>query len=450
MRAGSTSCCRSAAGKATAEPPITRARRSRRSPGPPGLLAQTERITVFGTVHAPLFPPIIAAKQIVTADHVGEGRFGLNIVCGWNEGEFEMFGVQPGDHERRYAQGQEWIDALRRIWTEDDFDFDGDIINLHGVRVKPKPWRRTRPMIMNAGRRRRACAFALRNCDALFTTVRRASNVVAPLEEAARRGRRGAKPQARAYGHEIGVFSVGVITVRPTQREADDYARYVDENTDWNAVDAIMEMKGLNDRPPDVRERIRAGYARGHGRLADRRFARCGRREPRQIAAAGFNGIAISFVNYIDELPYFRDEVLPRLERLGLRTPAASAPRRSAAYRARSAAWPCSASAPAPWRGRGQATRTYGIPNDDRADRTPSCERRPCAIWRWGLRAVGRARGRPPRDEGGPAGLHPRTARRSSCSPTGTAGLVPPLVIHGAGVVGVLADLGHRSRLERD
>ena len=58
-----------------------------------GLLAKTERITVFGTVHAPLFPPIIAAKQMVTADHVGEGRFGLNIVCGWNEGEFEMFGV---------------------------------------------------------------------------------------------------------------------------------------------------------------------------------------------------------------------------------------------------------------------------------------------------------------------------------------------------------------------
>jgi len=33
------------------------------------------------------------------------------------------------------------------------------------------------------------------------------------------------------------------------------------------------------------------------------------------------NGIAISFVNYTDELPFFRDEVLPRLERLGLRTP---------------------------------------------------------------------------------------------------------------------------------
>ncbi len=73
--------------------PITRARRSRRSPGRPGFLPPTKRITVFGTVHAPIFNPVVAAKEMVTADHIGEGRFGLNIVVGWNEGEFDMFGV---------------------------------------------------------------------------------------------------------------------------------------------------------------------------------------------------------------------------------------------------------------------------------------------------------------------------------------------------------------------
>jgi FMNH2-dependent dimethyl sulfone monooxygenase len=284
-----------------------------------GLLAQTERIVVFGTVHAPLFPPIIAAKQIVTADHVGEGRFGLNIVCGWNEGEFEMFGVQPGDHERRYAQGQEWIDALRRIWTEDDFDFDGEIIQLRGVRAKPKPWDATRPLIMNAGSSPEGKAFAIRNCDALFTTARRATNEEAPFEEAA-----GyvvaAKAEAHALGHEIGVYTVGVVTVRPTQREADDYARHVEEHTDWNAVDSIMEMKGLNDRPAEIRERIRAGYARGMGGLPLTGTPDSIARELGKISAAGFNGIAISFVNYLDELPYFRDEVLPRLQRLGIRS----------------------------------------------------------------------------------------------------------------------------------
>ena len=82
-----------------------------------GLLAVTKRITVFGTVHAPIFNPIVAAKEMVTADHVGEGRFGLNIVVGWNEDEFEMFGVKQREHEARYDYAQEWIDVIKLIWS---------------------------------------------------------------------------------------------------------------------------------------------------------------------------------------------------------------------------------------------------------------------------------------------------------------------------------------------
>ena len=39
----------------------------------------------------------------------------------------------------------------------------------------------------------------------------------------------------------------------------------------------------------------------------------------RKVSAAGFAGMCFSFVNYLDEFPFFRDEVLPRLERMGLR-----------------------------------------------------------------------------------------------------------------------------------
>jgi FMNH2-dependent dimethyl sulfone monooxygenase len=137
-----------------------------------GLLAHTERITVFGTVHAPLFHPIIAAKQCVTADHVGEGRFGLNIVAGWNEGEFEMFGVTQREHEDKYAYAQDWITAIKKAWgPEGDFDFDGAHIKLKKVRAKPKPYGGTRPLIMNAGSSGPGQAFAMRNCDAYFTAT---------------------------------------------------------------------------------------------------------------------------------------------------------------------------------------------------------------------------------------------------------------------------------------
>src|SRR5207237_5120732 len=115
------------------------------------LLASTRRITVFGTVHAPLFNPVIAAKEMVTADHIGGGRFGLNLVVGWNEGEFEMFGVEQRAHEQRYEYAQEWIDVLKRTWSaQEDFDYSGSYLNLRNVRAKPKPLGGSRPVIMNA------------------------------------------------------------------------------------------------------------------------------------------------------------------------------------------------------------------------------------------------------------------------------------------------------------
>src|SRR6266511_4079028 len=128
----------------------------------------------LGTVHAPLFHPIIAAKAMVTADHISEGRFGLNIVVGWNEGEFAMFGVQQRDHDARYEYAQEWIDVIKMVWSDkEDFDFEGKYLDMKGVRGKPKPYGGSRPLIMNAGASPVGQAFAIRNCDAFFLQASR-------------------------------------------------------------------------------------------------------------------------------------------------------------------------------------------------------------------------------------------------------------------------------------
>ena len=286
-----------------------------------GLLAATERLTVFGTVHAPLFHPLIAAKQMVTADHVGHGRFGLNIVCGWNEGEFEMFGVDAKDHAARYRQGQEWLDVMRLAWTQDDFDYDGEFYHLKGVREKPKPFGGTLPLTMNAGSSGEGRAFALRNCDAWFTSVRQqGSQREADLDSAIPKIQE-AKAEARTHGREIGVYTVGVVVCRPTRAEAEEYHRYVTlEHADWGAIDNTLKMKGLDKLPPEDVAYHRRAYANGHGGLPligtpDEIATTLAR-----MSQAGFTGIGLSFVNYVDELPYFLDEVVGRLERLGLRS----------------------------------------------------------------------------------------------------------------------------------
>jgi len=284
-----------------------------------GLLAKTKRLTVFGTVHAPLFHPIIAAKQFVTADHVGEGRFGLNVVCGWNEDEFEMFGVAQRDHEARYDYAQEWLDAIKMMWSrQDEFDFSGQYIKLKKVRANPKPYGGTRPIIMNAGASPTGQQFAIRNCDALFVSTKKDT-----LDDTAEHVTR-VKGQARQFGRELGVYTVGVVSCRKTAKEAEDYYRYcVFENADWAAVDKILAMRGMTRDSLGAEEFERARRHTAHGLsglplIGDPDSVAAGLAK---LSAAGLSGIGLSMVNYADELPYFCDEVLPRLERLELRRP---------------------------------------------------------------------------------------------------------------------------------
>jgi alkanesulfonate monooxygenase SsuD/methylene tetrahydromethanopterin reductase-like flavin-dependent oxidoreductase (luciferase family) len=208
-----------------------------------GLLGASRRITVFGTVHAPLFNPIVAAKMMMTADHIGKGRFGLNIVCGWNEDEFDMFGVTQRDHERRYEYAQEWWNAVQLAWSDtENADYAGQHINLKGVRAKPKPYGGSRPVMMNAGASTNGRNFAIRNCDAFFTRADRDS-----LDESKSRVA-GVKQQARDLGRELDVYTVGVVTCRPTKKEADDYYRHtVIDNADWKAVDPNIFHKAKED-----------------------------------------------------------------------------------------------------------------------------------------------------------------------------------------------------------
>ncbi|MGC2125117.1 MAG: LLM class flavin-dependent oxidoreductase [Xanthobacteraceae bacterium] len=298
-----------------------------------GLLAVTQRITVFGTVHAPLFHPLIAAKEFVTADHIGEGRFGLNIVAGWNEGEFAMFGVQQRDHADRYEFAQEWIDVVKRAWSEDEFDFDGKFFKLAGVRAKPKPFGDTRPVIMNAGASDAGQAFAMRNCDAFFTstgglrlaavgTGSDASDVTA-FDRIVQHVQR-IKSKGREFGRDIEVFTQGQVICRPTQREAEDYHHYANvEKADWPAIEQMLALKNITPANTAADEYSAKRSLQAVSGIGGYPFVGTPDKVAAEFAAisrAGVRGIAVSFVNYLNAAPYFCAEVLPRLARMGLRS----------------------------------------------------------------------------------------------------------------------------------
>ena len=181
-----------------------------------GLLAATKRITVFGTVHAPLFHPLIAAKEMVTADHIGEGRFGLNIVAGWNEGEFEMFGIDQRGHERplRIRPGMDRRGQARLVGARTTSILPAILQPRRRALPAGTVWRHA------AGDHERrpsatGQAFAMRNCDAFFTSTaalrlavagtRAETKTVSVFDRIVEQVQR-IKAEARAFGRDIEVY----------------------------------------------------------------------------------------------------------------------------------------------------------------------------------------------------------------------------------------------------
>ena len=127
---------------------------------------------------------------------------------------------------------------------------------------------------------------------------------------------------------QIGVFTVGVITCRPTMQEAEAYHHHVVvEQADWGAAEHMLALRNITPQTTPMEEFLRLRGQMAHGNSGVPIVG-----DPDHIAAqliglsrAGLTGIAVSLVNYADELPYFRAEVLPRLERAGLRVPATAA-----------------------------------------------------------------------------------------------------------------------------
>jgi dimethylsulfone monooxygenase len=287
-----------------------------------GLLGGTRRVNVFCTIHVPLIHPIVAAKQMATVDHVGQGRLGVNIVCGWNEDEFQMFGVSKHEHDDRYAQGEEWWAIVRRVWSgAAPFDFDGHFYQLGGVEGRPGPYADCAPMMMNAGSSPRGREFAIQHSDMHFDGVR---SPEASIDRVA-----DTKRSARALGRSVQVWTPVGIVCRPSHAQAAEFLQHCVDHADWGALGHLSALHASDARARTDTEGVLR--RNGEGPIERQVLARgsyCAVGDADHVAAelqrlhtVGFDGLVLNFVNYLDELPFFAEEVLPRLERAALRRP---------------------------------------------------------------------------------------------------------------------------------
>jgi probable F420-dependent oxidoreductase len=124
--------------------------------------ANTTSITLgTGILELPLHRPVLLAKQLASVDRIAGGRLVVGVGVGYLASEFAALGV-PLDE--RASRTDEYLGAMRALWTMTSPEFHGRHVEFAGVDAHPRPVHPDGPPIMIGGNsalaRRRAITSA--------------------------------------------------------------------------------------------------------------------------------------------------------------------------------------------------------------------------------------------------------------------------------------------------
>jgi dimethylsulfone monooxygenase len=103
------------------------------------ILAVTENLRVMTAVRAGFHLPTVIAKASATIADIGADRFALNVVAAWWPEEARQYGGNFASHDERYVQAREFVEILRGMWSETPYSLDGQVYQVDGAILEPKP-----------------------------------------------------------------------------------------------------------------------------------------------------------------------------------------------------------------------------------------------------------------------------------------------------------------------
>jgi FMNH2-dependent dimethyl sulfone monooxygenase len=254
---------------------------------------------------------------IATINHLTSGRVAVNVVSGWFRGEFAAIGEHWLDHDERYRRSEEFIRALKGIWTQDDFTFRGDFYRFSNYTMKPKPID-PQPEIFQGGSSRAARDMAARVSDWYFTNGNTPEEIQKQVDDI--------REKAAANGHSVKI-GVNVFAIaRETEDEAREVLGEIIAKANPEAVHGFAhEVKNAGKASPE-----------GQGNWAKSSFEDLvqyndGFRSnligtPEQIAeriialkSAGADLILLGFLHFQEEVEFFGKHVIPLVRELEAR-----------------------------------------------------------------------------------------------------------------------------------
>ena len=282
-----------------------------------GLAALTKRILLISTVHILYgWHPLHLAKFGATIDSMSGGRWGLNVVTGYKKSEFEMFGLEPIAHDRRYELADRFTSLMKRLWLEDDeITVETPPWPMRGAFVAPKPVN-GRCILVNAASSGPGLAYAARHSDLIFITSPAGADLDKACEALPVHNAR-IKETARAFGREVRTIINPHVICRATEKEARTQYQAILDHQDPVAADNFHKVFSGGDQTSwrgNTRDQWVIGgnvHLIGSPEQVVDGF--------RRLKAAGCDGVQVNFYDFLPDLEFFGRKVLPLMVEAGLR-----------------------------------------------------------------------------------------------------------------------------------
>ena len=267
--------------------------------------AVTSRIELYASVAISSIHPAVIAKMTSTIDNISGGRFGVNIVSGWNKLEYQQMGLWKGDEyfKYRYEYATEYLEVLRVLWAKGRASHEGRFFKLEDCKSYPTPSRKI-PIIC-AGQSERGLRFTAQHAD--FSFLGGQDDSLADL------GKLNAKLQdmARSYGRNVGAYVLLTVIAEETDEAAfakrDFYIEHSDKvaMAEWARV-AGMDFSRATYKDLAIQTFMAIPYVAGsYGTVAAYLDG---------LAEQGLAGVCFIFPDYEHDLLRLVDNVLPLLK----------------------------------------------------------------------------------------------------------------------------------------
>ncbi|MPQ99128.1 pyrimidine utilization protein A [Modestobacter sp. I12A-02628] len=275
------------------------------------LAAVTSKIMLYASTAVLTLPPAMVARMATTIDSVAPGRFGINIVSGWQSAEYEQMGLWPGNDYfgHRYDYSGEYVQVMKELWAKGRSDFAGEFFTMTDCRMSPPPAAGSVPIVA-AGQSERGMRFSAEHADYQFTM---GAGVNTPTAYAPQNEKLLAAT-ART-GRDVGAYVLFMVIAADTDEEAMARWTAYNEHADMGALAWMADQASMDTSAGDGSTAKHITLPEGAvnfnmGTLVGS-YASVARMLDEAAAVPGTKGIMLTFDDFLVGLEDFGTRIQP-------------------------------------------------------------------------------------------------------------------------------------------